>query len=392
MKKLLLTALGAVFLCPAAVADSAMPADLDEHIMDGVQGIHSLAFDKADENFNWILTNYPGQPYGYFGLAVCSWARLEYQEEQSSPELEKEFIKRTETAVEQGKKWIAKYPDDAYAHVCLGGIYGLQARLELMQHKWVSAFLKGKSGLKAMRRALKLDPELYDAKIGPGMYEYYAGTLGGFLKVLNYLFIRGNADDGIKLLNEVEQKGHFNKMVAKLLLIEIYTQTGSKYSRPDLALKMAKEVRAVYPDHPLVQFIEIVCQYEDRHYGQVRELALDFLKKIEEGKPDYLPRYYSRAYTALATSYLAEKEYDSALQHFAKAASYTSKEKPNRWAVWAEVRAGEIYDWKGDRASALTQYKRANEYEDLWGFKDYISAHIKRPVTMKDFPGQLPPP
>ncbi len=394
MKKLLLAVLAPLAFGSVAMATTNvhMPVDLDEHVMNGVQAVHSLEFDKADENFNWVLANYPGQPYGYFGLAVCSWARLEYQEEQSSPELEKEFIKRTETAVVKGKEWVKKYPNDAYAHVCLGGIYGLQARLELMQHKWVSAFMKGKSGLKEMKRALKIDPEIYDAKIGSGMYEYYAGTLGGFLKVLNYLFIRGNANDGIKMLHEVEQHGHFNKMVAKLLLIEIYTQTGSKYARPDMALKMAKEVREVYPNHPLVQFIEIVALYEDKKYEEVRALALDFLKNIEEGKKDYLPRYYSRAYTAIASSYLAEKQFDKALEYFSKAAGYTSKEKPNRWAVWAVVRMGEIHDWQGDRPGALKLYKQANEYEDLWGFKDYINEHIKRQFTMKEFPGQLPPP
>lgn len=392
MKKFLLAALAAALLIPAAFAGAKMPADLDEHIMAGVQGIHSMEFEKSEENFNWVLANYPGQPYGYFGLAVGAWARLEYQEEQSSPALEKEFVRRTQIAVEQGQKWLEKYPDDAYAHVCMGGIYGLQARLELMQHKWVSAFMKGKKGLSEMKKALKIDPELYDAKIGAGMYEYYAGTLGGFLKVLNFLFIRGDAEDGIKILHEVEQKGHYMKTVAKLLLIEIYTQTGSKYARPDLALKMAKEVRVIYPHHPLVQFVEIVCQYEDKHYEAVRELALDFIKRIDENQKDYLPRFYSRAYTALATSYLAEKQYDKALEFFGKAATYTSKEKPNRWAVWAVVRMGEIYDWQGNRAEAVRHYKQANEYQDLWGFKDYIQAHIKKPVTLKDFPGQLPPP
>ncbi|MFA6583386.1 MAG: hypothetical protein WCS77_03730 [Elusimicrobiaceae bacterium] len=380
------------FLFAPLQAKSVMPEELDSHIMAGIKAIHALDFDKADENFKWVLEKYPGQPYGYFGHAVCAWARLEYKEEQSSPALEAEFKKLTEDAVVYGKKWVKQYPDDAYAHVCLGGIYGLQARLELMQHKWVVAFFDGKKGLSEMRKAIKLDPELYDAYIGPGMYEYYAGTLGGFLKVLSYLFIRGNADEGIKMLHTVEQKGHFNKTAAKLLLIEIYTQTGSKYANPADALRMAREIRAEYPDHPLVQFVEIVSLYECKKYDEVRALAFDFLKKIEEGKKDYLDRYYSRAYTAIASSYFAQKDYAKALEYFDKAATYTTKEKPNRWAVWAVVRSGEIFDLKGEREEAKKQYNRANSYEDLWGFKDYITAHLKKPYTLSEFPGQLPPP
>jgi len=376
-----------------AVEKDEMPPGLSEGIMRGMEGIYSIQFSTADTEFQKIADKYPDRPYGYFGKAITTWARLEYEEEESNPELDKLFQQFTDTALEKGRLWIKKHPNDANAHMCLGGMYGLRARLSLMQHKWIKSYFEGRNAISHTRKAVKLNPELYDAYLGLGMYEYYAGTLPGAVRILAKLFMNGSPEKGIAYITTCKDKGHFNATAAKLMLIEIFTQTGSKYADPQTAMLWSKELRETYPQHPMIHFVEIVSLYENGKWGDVRREAQDYLRKIETKKHLYKDIYLPRALLAVGTSFLAEHDFDKAEEVFARSArTLESAAIANRWAVWAVVRLGQIYDLKGNREMALKTYRQALSYKDEWGFKDYIKEFLSRAYTAEEIPGQLPPP
>ncbi|MFA5162002.1 MAG: hypothetical protein WC421_07120 [Elusimicrobiales bacterium] len=389
MKRIIAAA--ALLFSGDALAYEKMPPELDALVMRGITSIHQLDFDGAEKDFSEILEKYPGQPYGYFGLAMSQWGRLEYQQEESNPALDELYEKKTDEAIDKGEAWLKKHPEDASAHVCVGGMYGLRSRLALMKHSWIRAYFTGRKGLKHMKTAIKLDSEYYDAYLGPGMYEYYAGTLPAVIRILAKFLVSGDPKKGLEYLNLVREKGHYTATAAKLLLIEIYTQTGSKYANPALALEWAKELRKQSPNHPMLHFVEIVCLYENGKWEEVRAEAEEYLRRIEKGEANYSAMYTPRALIALGTSYLAENKLDKALEAFVRAEP-PSKEKPNRWAVWSVVRAGNIHDLQGERKKAVADYKRALGYQDHWGFRDYITAYLRKPYAAEQNPGQLPPP
>lgn len=373
--------------------DASLPAELDEKIMRGIEGIYSLHFEISDREFDEIVLKYPGHPYGYFGKAITAWARLEYEHEESNPELDRLFQKLTEESLLKGKQWLKTHPGDSHAHMCVGGMYGLRSRLSLMQHRWIRAYFDGRNAISHTRKAVALNPGLYDAYLGLGMYEYYAGTLSGVVRVLAKFFMRGDPEKGIGYLKIAKEKGHFNATAAKLLLIEFFTQTGSRYSNPELALEWSQELRAKYPYHPMIHFVEIVSLYENKKWEKVREESLEYIKRIENEDPFYKKIYLPRALLALGTSYLAEHQWDRAEEIFYKSGQ-TLQDSPaaNRWAVWAVVRLAQIYDLKGKRDLAVETYKKALAFRDEWGFKDYITAFLSRPYRLSEVPGQLPPP
>jgi tetratricopeptide (TPR) repeat protein len=325
---------------------------------------------------------------------MTKWATLEYLEDESNPKLDKEYEALTDKAIEVGKTWIEKHPGDANAYMCMGGMYGLRARLAVLQHRWIKAYFDGRKALSYMHQSLDIDPELYDAYLGLGMYEYYSGTLTGVVKVLAKLVMPGDAKKGIELLTVCKDKGYFNSLAAKLLLIEIYTTTGSPYMNPPLAVKWSKELRTAYPGHPQMHFVNIVSLYENKQYEEARKESLEYLKDVNEGKPAaYRKRYLARVLTAIGTTYLVEKNYDTAAEYFAKAAATLKEDPPPaRWGVWAIVRLGNVYDLKGLRDKALAAYKEAKGYKDEWGFSESIDGYIKKPFCAAALPGPMPPP
>ncbi len=370
-----------------------VPQELDSLTMSALHNVQNLDMDKAEKDCDEIITRFEGHPFGYFGRAVVAWARLEYAHEQSDPEMEKEFARRTDEAITKGEVYLKKHPRDANGHLAMGGMLGMRSRLALMKHSYLSAYVSGKKAISHMNKAIEIDPQLYDAYIGPGMYEYYAGTLPAVVRVLARLFMHGDPEKGISMLKLAMEKGHYMATVSKLVLIEIYTQDGSKYANPKQALEWAKQLRVQFPDQPLIQFVQIVCMHQSGEYAGVGAEAEDYLKRIHEERPYYLPIYIPRAYLALGTSYLAQHKLTEALDKFSAAArTLDGGEKPNRWAVWALVRIGNVYDLMGNRELALLNYKKALKVKDQWGFKDFITKYISKPYTMQEVPGQLPPP
>lgn len=398
MKKLLTLMLLAAF-GQAAWASTPKAEPLPEELRliskKGIEAIYAVDLAEAQKEFELALSKYPEHPFPHFGIAMTKWATLEYLEDESDPKLGKEYGELTDKAIEVGKAWLAKHPGDANAYMCMGGMYGLRARLAVLQHRWIKAYFDGRKALSYMHQSLKIDPELYDAYLGLGMYEYYSGTLTGVVKVLAKLVMPGDAKKGIELLSVCKDKGYFNSLAAKLLLIEIYTTTGSPYVNPGLAVKWSKELRTAYPSHPQMQFVDIVSLYENKQYEDSRKESMDYLKAVNEGKPAYRKRYLPRVLTAIGTTYLVEKNYDLAAEYFAKAAATLKddpKAHPARWGVWAIVRLGNVYDLKGSRAKALEAYKEAKTYKDEWGFSEAIDGYLKRPFAAAALPGQMPPP
>jgi tetratricopeptide (TPR) repeat protein len=398
MKKTLLFA--ALFCLMSAAAAAApksepLPEDLRQLSKKGIDAIYNVDIDEANKEFGLALEKYPDHPFPHFGIAMTKWASLEYLEEESDPRMDKEYSDLTDKAISVGQKWIKKHPGDANAFMCLGGMYGLRARLDVLQHHWIKAYFAGKKALFNMRMAIKIDPELYDAYLGLGLYEYYAGTLPGVIKLLSTFLMNGDAKKGIEYLGLCKDKGYFNALAAKLLLIEIYTQHGGRYANPELAVKWAEELRAANPQQSQSQFIEVVSLYEDKKYEESRKETLDYLKSIYELKPGFHRSFLPRVFTALGDTYLAEKNYEMAVEYFSKAAD-TLKEDPKRpparWGVWGLVELGNVYDLMGMRGKALEIYREAYSYKDEWGFAETIGHYLKKPFSADELPVPIPPP
>lgn len=391
------------FLCaalavPAAAADpayEALPAELRELSKKGLDAVYAVRLPEAQAYFDEAVKKYPDHPFGHFGVAMVKWAHFEYLEDESDPSLDEEYEALTEKAIDIGNKWLKRHPGDANAHMCVGGMHGLRARLALLQHRWIKAYFEGRKALSHKHKSLDLNPELYDAYLGLGMYEYYAGTLSGVVKILARLFMKGDAEKGLEYLNICRQKGYFNATAAKLMLIEIYTQTGSKYAKPGVAVKWSKELREKYPDHAQMHFVEIVSLFENKQYAESRASAEKYLERLESGDPVYRKNYLPRILVALGTLSLVEHDYQEGLETFLRARQTLKKDPdahPTRWAVWAVVRAGHALDLQDRRDEAIEYYREALSYKDEWGFRDYIKPYLKDPFVKDGLPGSLPPP
>lgn len=364
-----------------ARAEIKLPPDVMQYASEGINGVYSLDFDTAQANIQKVFDLYPDHPFAHFGNAMIAWSRYEYEYETSDDKQRRVFEKTLDDSIDGIKRWIKKNPQDPNAYMGVGALQGLRAMFNMRNRGWITAYFSGRKAIGNLEKSLKLDPTYYDAYFGLGIYQYYAGTLPGVIKVLaKIVAIKGDPDEGVKQLNLAREKALFTSDSAKLILIEVQNTRGSKYYDPQKSLQYIRQLRQKYPDNPLMHYVELICLFETGHYDEVLSGGKTFLDLIGKD-PFYKDIYISRAYTALGTSYMAKGEWEKAARAFEEGKKALAAQEPSRWGVWNEYRLGQTYDALGLREEAVRQYKKVLSFKDKWGFDEAAKEALKTPWT-----------
>ena len=392
-----LSFLAALLFTATAVLPSAaeikLPPDVMEYATVGINGVYSLDFDTAQENIEKVFALYPDHPFAHFGNAMIAWSRYEYEFETSDDKQRKVFEKTLDDSIAGIKRWIKKNPKDPNAYMGIGALYGLRAMFSMRTRSWITAYFSGRKAINNLEKSLELDPTYYDAYFGLGIYNYFAGTLPSVIKVLAAIVaIKGDPDKGVEQLNLSREKATFTSDSSKLILIEVQNTRNSKYYAPKKSLEYIRQLRAKYPDNPLMHYVELICLFETGDYEAVQQGGYEFLNLIGKD-PFYKDIYISRAYTAIGTAYMAQGRWQQAQEAFEEGQKALAEQEPSRWGVWNEYRLGQVYDVLGQREKAVKQYNKVLSFKDKWGFDEVAKQGKKTPWQKADGAGvgPLPP-
>lgn len=363
--------------------------EMDRWLMQGIDDIYAMRFDDAEAAARRVIALSPEHPHAYLGLAGVTLTRYVYETDKSDETLVTPFDKRIQDTISVAQRWVKKHPDDAEGMMVLGAAYGISSRLRLERHEWIKGYLEGRKAVKVTRAAVKADPKLWDAYLGIGMYDYYTDIYPRFIGVLAKIVLRGDRLRGIDTLKLVAERGHYSRLVAQILLVEIYTEDAYGARDGDKAAAIMRELRGRFPDSAMMHSAELVALYEGRRYSEVVSGAEDYLARVARGK--YSPIEAGKGNAILATALWARDEKEKALEAFRAAQRVMFKGRPSRWAVWSAIRAAQLEDRMGRREEALKDYKAAYAEPDNWEVRRFAKAGLSKPFD-KDFPGRIPPP
>ena len=395
MRKIGCTVLAVLLLFTVGMpvrAEIKLPPDIMAYATEGINGVYSLDYPTAQQNIQKVFDVAPDHPFAHFGNAMIAWSRYEYEFETSDDRQRAVFEKILDDSIKGIERWKKKHPDDPNAYMGIGALYGLRALFSMRNRSWITAYFSGRKAIKNLERSLALDPTYYDAYFGLGIYQYFAGTLPAVIKILaKIVAIKGNPDEGVAQLNLAREKATFTSDSAKLILIEVQNTRGSKFYNPQKSLEFIRQLRAKYPNNPLMRYVEVICLYETGQYDQVTAQANEFLRLIGTD-PFYKDIYIARAYTALGTAQMAQGNFEQARTVFERGQAAVIHQAPSRWGVWNELRLGQVYDLLGEREKALQQYQHVLSFKDKWGFDEQAKALLKKPYAVPaDGIGPLPP-
>ncbi|MBI3551697.1 MAG: tetratricopeptide repeat protein [Elusimicrobia bacterium] len=368
---------------------NAISPEMDHWLMKGIDDIYRMRFDDAEADARKVIALNPAHPHGYMGLAGVAWTRYVYESDQSDPSLLVPFEKASNEAIAVAQRWLKAHPKDGEAYFCMGAADGIASRLAIIRHEWVKGYWRGRDAIKTTRQAVKVDPHLWDAYLGLGMYDYYSEVLSRSIGVLARIVIRGDRLKGIQTLEMVAAKGHYSANNAKILLVEIYTEDPYGAKDPAHAVEIMKDLRAQYPDSAMMHSAQLVAMHEAHLYPRVVDGARDYIARVKSGKYNSIEG--GKGWVALGCGLWNLGRKDEALAAFREAQKVKYKGGLSRWAAWAFVRAANLEDVMGRREDAKRDYKFVLSLPDTWGFYALAKAGASRPYA-KPGSGPIPPP
>lgn len=379
-----------ILLALAAPASAARPStltpEMDRLVLAGIDGIYRMDFDAADAAAREAMALNPDYPHAYLGAAATDFIRYIYGPPQTDDRLVQSFEKKTDVAIAVAQKWLKTHPGDPQALLVLGSGYGIRARLALERRQYLKGYTNGSSSMKYIRASLKADPEMYDSDLGLGMFDYYVDTIPRFAGWLAKIMLGGNRARGLKELRLAAEKGHFARVAAQLILVEIDTQDEFGARDPKDAVRLMAEIRRRYPDSSMLHSAHIVALYEAGEYAEGLREADEYMARVRSGK--YRASNLSMACSLRGANLWGLGRTEEALAEFKTG----SVEAPlSRWGVWNRARAGQVLDLLGRRNEALAAYRSAYAEPDKWSLKSAIKPCLSRPCVGPGFPGRFSP-
>lgn len=132
---------------------------------------------------------------------------------------------------------------------------GLSARLYAMRSEYRASAHAAVRARENFLAALALDPTLYDAYSGLGLYNYYVDTLSALAKALRFLMgiPGGSKEEGIRQLKRGIQEGQISTSLARFYLAINLLNYDQRYEE---ALQVIGPLAEKYPGNPMFQLMK----------------------------------------------------------------------------------------------------------------------------------------
>ena len=179
-----------------------------------------------------------------------SFSRARVDLKKPPPDLDAEFRKEVQVAIDLARARVRRSPTDAQARYDLGAALGLDASyIATVEGRLLAGFQAARRCFDEHERVLELDPARDDAALVVGMYRYVVSTLSLPMRVMAYVVgFGGGKEHGIRLLKRAAAGGGEARTDALFALILVY----NRERRFDEALAVLQQLRTLYPRNRLV--------------------------------------------------------------------------------------------------------------------------------------------
>ena len=234
-----------------------------------LQLAYSLDYDPALKLLRQAVQTSPDDPAAHRTLASVLWLNILHRRgavtvdhylgsfsrarvdlKKPPPDLDAEFRKHVQRAIQLGHARVRNNDRDAQAHYDLGAALGLEASyIATVEGRLLAGFRAARNCYDAHERVLELDAGRHDAALVVGMYRYVISTLSLPMRMMAYVAgFGGGKDLGMQLLQRAAGGGGEAKTDALFALVLVY----NREARFAEALDILKQLRGLYPRNRLV--------------------------------------------------------------------------------------------------------------------------------------------
>jgi tetratricopeptide (TPR) repeat protein len=330
----------------------------------------------ADATCRILLAHPSGTAAGRFCLGLIIATRAESADDPAPDQ--RRFLDEAAAAQEAAEAMERATPQDPEIKLLLGSILGGKAMVHSGRGNYLAALGELKDAHRYFEDARRLDPDLVDAGYGLGLYQIALGDLPALLKPLTSLVLpRGDPGQGLKMLEEVAERGTLFKMAARVALLYIYIAPSVR--RYADALRLGEDLIRRYPGNPDLYFATALAASESGRFDHALDIGRRVNERIAEGQRgftlDLLPRYEH----LMGKLYMDQGEDAMALGFFQQAIQAPTRPRLRWITALAWARSGMIYDRRGEREEAVRRYRAALGVESGSVGQDLARRYLETP-------------
>ncbi len=227
-----------------------------------VDKIYSFDLDGAVEAAKRMEQERPNYPLGYLLETEALWWRIwctsadfKYgmSDARRRPKLEadRHYFELAAWALSLAEAQI-KQRESAEMQFYAGMAEASSARLYGLRGENRNAARSGVRGREHLLRAKALDPDLADANLGLGLYNYYVDTLSSIARILRFFMgiPGGSKQEGVRLLEQAIAHGVLTSNIARFYLALNLHRYDQQYEK---ALSVLGPLVEKYPANPIFQ-------------------------------------------------------------------------------------------------------------------------------------------
>jgi tetratricopeptide (TPR) repeat protein len=224
--------------------------------------IYSFDLERAVEDAKRIEEQRPNEPLGYLLEAEALWWRIwctsaEFKYGMSDARrrpkqaTDQHYFELSAKALSLAEGQL-RQSDSAEMQFYAGMAEASAARLYGLRGENRNTARSGVRGREHLLRAKALDPDLADADLGLGLYNYYVDTLSSIARILRFFMgiPGGSKQEGVRLLEQAAAQGVLTSNIARFYLALNLHRYDQQYEK---ALAVLSPLAEKYPTNPLFQ-------------------------------------------------------------------------------------------------------------------------------------------
>jgi len=321
--------------------------------MRGIDRLYNMKIDEAAATFDSVRRMAPGDPRGYFfGSMVHFWIYTLTRDDREY----RTFLEKSNDVITVCENLLDANENDAVSMFYLGGMYGYRGLAHQAHNSIFKAVTEGRKGYLSLKEAVKLKPDLYDAQMGFGLFNYLVAKVPRSLSwILSIVGFTGDAEGGLAMVRNAAEHGVYTRTEARFYLSQfLFSEQKSEQALPILDTLIAE-----YPDNPL--FVVTYATWQSR-LGNTEVALRAAQKAVEINRRSRIHYGEEFVYSTLGAIYYAMNDFVSARANLEEYVRRVSSE--DYITNWTYYRLGVSQEMSGDRGAALETYRRTKSVND----------------------------
>jgi tetratricopeptide (TPR) repeat protein len=320
----------------------------NKQIQVGLDKIYNFNWEDGFKAFNLIIDKNPEDPRGYhYKSLIYLWYYLGNLNETNLDS----FIYYSDKSLELANLKLAE-KNTAELKYLIGSIYYNKSIAEARSGNFLQALWTSNQMKSNLEEAVKLKPDLYDALLGLGLYNFALSQIPSTLEwAANLVGLNADKELGLSHVITATNKGKLSKIDAQYYLSQLYSRVIVDHpAARELLTKLVKR----YPKNLLFNFSLAWVEFELNDLKSAEKR----LRYVISANDSIYPFVVSNSNYFLANVFFARNQFDSAQVYYK---NYLESAINNDYKGFANFRIGLCLEISGNRKDALLYYEKVSQ-------------------------------